>query len=353
MEKKQASRVLIVDDMPINRIILSSLLASNGVESDMAEGGAQCVRMCAENDYDLILLDHRMPDVDGVDTLLKLKEMFRKAGREVPIVCHTTEDARKNINLYKAAGFADVLIKPIQPQEVSQILMTYLPEGKGRNGQDEERSRIDQELKLLPKWLTYMPGIDIYSGIEHCETAEDYMDALSVFASSIHEKADEIEAYAKAENWAMYTLRVHSLKSIARLVGATRLSEDAADLEYAGKNGKTDFLMKNTPKLLENYRKFDEKLARIRDEESESENSPESAMEITITGISAEELQDAYCSIQDFTICYDADSIRMVLSNLEHKRLPEKDAKKIDAISHALSKADWESIRNILERGEA
>lgn len=115
MEMNPQPCVLIVDDMRVNRTILSSLLASSGIASDLATSGRECLDLCRENDYDLILLDHRMPDMDGVDTLVLLKELFREKGQETPVICHTTEDARDNINLYKAAGFVEVLIKPIQP----------------------------------------------------------------------------------------------------------------------------------------------------------------------------------------------------------------------------------------------
>ena len=70
-------RVLIIDDMPVNRMILSSLLASGGVISDQGDGGLMCLDMVRDNDYDLILLDHRMPEPDGVDTLIQLKEIFK------------------------------------------------------------------------------------------------------------------------------------------------------------------------------------------------------------------------------------------------------------------------------------
>ena len=93
------SQVLIVDDMMINRMILSSLLSAGGVASDQAENGRECLEMCKKKDYDLILLDHRMPEPDGVDTFVALKEIFKKRGRSVPVICHTTDEGRKNINL--------------------------------------------------------------------------------------------------------------------------------------------------------------------------------------------------------------------------------------------------------------
>ena len=265
----KASRVLIVDDMPINRIILASLLASNGVNSDQVETGQECLEFCQRKKYDLILLDHRMPELDGVDTLVHLKKIFEEQGEATPVICHTTEDARNNINLYKAAGFADVLIKPIDPKQMSEILMTYLPEGHSTGSSDasEEEAQLVDELDKLPLWLKSVPKIDLVSGIKHCETAEDYLDALFVFASSIETKSAEIESFFKKQNLTMYTLRVHSLKSIARLVGATQLADDAAAMETAGKTDDYQKIYQKTPSLLADYRSIGRLLAPILEEE--------------------------------------------------------------------------------------
>jgi len=263
MEANKQSRVLIVDDMRVNRMILSSLLASHGVLSDLAENCEECLDFCRSNRYDMILLDHRMPGADGVDTLMELKNLFREQGIEVPVICHTVEAAKENIKLYKAAGFADVLIKPIQPQQLSELLMKYLPKGsvEDLNKKEDAEGKLKEELSKLPEWLSGVPGLDLASGLENCETSEDYMDALSVFAASVTDKADEIERLFREEDWSRYTLKVHSLKSMARLVGARALSEAAAELEAAGKDGNTDLIREKTPKLLADYRVFADHLA--------------------------------------------------------------------------------------------
>ena len=256
----RSPRVLIVDDMLVNRMILSSLLSSHGVTSDLAENGKECLELYKKNKYDLILLDHRMPELDGVDTLVELKEIFRKDGREIPVICHTTEAGRDNINLYKAAGFADVIIKPVDPPSLSKMLITYLPESDIKETIGGEKGQVEHELSLLPAWLKGVPKLDLKKGIENSETAEDYLDALSVFASSIPSKSADIEKFAKDGNRSMYTLRVHSLKSMARLVGATQLAEYAADLEFAGKQGDFEKIDEETDLLLEQYRRFAELL---------------------------------------------------------------------------------------------
>ncbi len=138
--KTKKIRVLIVDDMRINRIVLASILATHGIASDQAESGMECIELCRENDYDLVLLDHRMPELDGVDTLVRLKEMFSVRGRDVPIICHTTEEGRSNVNLYKAAGFADVLIKPVDPRELFDVIMVYLKDEGYSSGVEDDAS---------------------------------------------------------------------------------------------------------------------------------------------------------------------------------------------------------------------
>lgn len=270
---KQSPKVLIVDDMLVNRTILASLLGTYGVSCDLAEDGRECLELYKKNKYDLILLDHRMPELDGVDTLVQLKDIFRREGREIPVICHTTEAGRDNINLYKAAGFSDVLIKPVDPAEILQLLRTYLPESEVKMPEaDEKKERTKHELSLLPAWLKSVPKLDLKKGIEHCETAEDYIDALSVFAASIDKKADDIEAFADEENWNMYILRVHSLKSMARLIGAAQLSDHAAELEYEGKQGNYEKLKNETGQLLDEYKGFKKLLAGL-DEVAEDDDT--------------------------------------------------------------------------------
>jgi len=248
------TRVLIVDDMPINRTILSSMLTNMGISCDLAGSGQECLDLCRTNSYDLILLDHRMPDMDGVDTLIQLKEIFLKTGAETPVICHTADEGRNYKNLYKAAGFADVLIKPADPGELMVLLMTYLPDGGFEIPADEEKKKhIESELSSLPAWVKNISELDLNSGIEHCNTASDYLDTLAVFAGSIKEKSADIERFEKDENWPMYLLRVHSLKSVARLIGAVSVADKAADLEYAGLRQEYGLIHALTHPLLEEY----------------------------------------------------------------------------------------------------
>ena len=281
------SRVLIVDDMQINRIVLASILATHGIMSDQAESGMECIDLCEKNDYDLVLLDHRMPELDGVDTLVRLKELFNERKKDVPIICHTTEEGRSNVNLYKAAGFADVLIKPIDPRELFEAIMVYLKDEKASTAPEENTDLgsvfsdaqiitgndkdaefdIKKEIEQLPVWLKIIPQLDLSAGVNNCGDHEDYLDALYIFYSSVDEKADELEKFLEYEDWTMYALRVHSLKSMARLIGAKKLGKTAAMLEAAAREENYSLIRRETTDFLKSYREFKKSLSPLEDEE--------------------------------------------------------------------------------------
>ncbi|WP_081669091.1 response regulator [Butyrivibrio sp. VCB2001] len=291
------SRVLIVDDMRINRIVLASILATHGITSDQAESGIECIDLCKANDYDLVLLDHRMPELDGVDTLVRLKEMFKERGKDVPIICHTTEEGRSNVNLYKAAGFADVLIKPVDPRELYEAIMMYLGDEEHSSDTEEDTSYdsglsdaeivsgersgdyeidVKKEIEKLPVWLKIIPQLDLGVGVTNCGDYEDYLDALYIFYSSVDEKADELGFFLEYEDWTMYALRVHSLKSMARLVGAKKLGKTAAMLEAAAREENYSLIKRETGDFLKAYREFKNSLSPIENEEIFANKAKES-----------------------------------------------------------------------------
>ena len=262
MDNGSGSRVLIVDDMRVNRMILASLLASAGVFPDLASSGTECIEMCRNNPYDLILLDQHMPVLSGTDTLLHLRKVFDELGKEIPVICQTADNSEESGILYKTAGFSGVLIKPVDPVELARTILNFLPEGKeGRISELSEKADIQKELGLLPDWLGQVPDLDPVSGIDHCETAEDYIDVLTVFYSSISDKSDMLEDHYRNKNYRMYALMLHSLKSIAGIIGACKLAGLAALLEQAGKRNDHRLIRERHMALITQYRAFLNSLA--------------------------------------------------------------------------------------------
>jgi HPt (histidine-containing phosphotransfer) domain-containing protein len=113
------------------------------------------------------------------------------------------------------------------------------------------------------KWFSGIEGIDPKVGLESSGSEDSFKSVMKIFYNSIDSRADEIEGYYDSEDWENYTIKVHALKSSARLVGAVKLSKDSEDLERAGKENKIDFIKENTADLLVELRSFKEPLSKV------------------------------------------------------------------------------------------
>ena len=191
----------------------------------------------------------------------------------------------------------------------------------------------------MPEWLSKAEGIDAKQGVKHCGSTEDYLNALTVFAESIESNADDIEKLFRAENWKDYTTRVHALKSTARVIGAAELSERAKRLEDAGNSGYYDEIRESTGALLELYRSFAQKLSPLIKQANDDEDKPL---------IGEDELAEALEAMQEMAASFDYDSMQFVLESLEEYRLPDDQLERFKKLRAALSKLDWEEVREAL-----
>ena len=168
---------------------------------------------------------------------------------------------------------------------------------------------------------------------------------LEIFYKSIQEKSDEIRGYYESGDIDSYTIKVHALKSSARIIGAMKLSALAQELEDAGKAGDRDRISKDTEGFLSMYESFKETLKPI--DPSAAEESDRS--EDTREEVDQAMLDDAYQSLQEFAQMEDYDLAEMVLGSLKEYRLPADDDIKIKEIEKKLYALDWDGIREILE----
>ncbi len=122
--------LLVVDDTPMNLQVICGLLKGNGMMIDTAESGAECLSLFRENTYDLVFLDQRMPNMDGVETLRELKKQYPEKIKKTPVVCLTANVLSGAREQMLKAGFDDYLTKPVNLANMEQILLKYLPKEK-------------------------------------------------------------------------------------------------------------------------------------------------------------------------------------------------------------------------------
>ncbi len=274
--------VLVVDDTDMNLIVFKSLLKTTKMNIETAMDGFGCLDKSREKKYDIIFLDHMMPNKDGVQTLKEMRDDPANKNHDTPVICLTANAISGARETYINAGFDNYITKPIDSAKLEEMLIEYLPPDKVMTGVSDEYDKNDSEVILeasndapsdipaenetqvpdseLIKSLQSVDSIDISEGIKNCGSEEDFENILEVFYSSIYEKADEIEGYYKDERWEDYTIKVHALKSSARIIGITEFSEMAKELEFAGKEDRIDYIREHHDGLMEYFGRLKEEL---------------------------------------------------------------------------------------------
>ncbi len=116
-------KLLVVDDVELNIKVVRSLLKNTEVSVDCALNGENAIGLCDKNKYDIILLDHMMPGLDGIETLDKIKNTKDSLNKETPIVVMTANAATDVIEDYLAEGFADYISKPFGMGQLKRTIM--------------------------------------------------------------------------------------------------------------------------------------------------------------------------------------------------------------------------------------
>ncbi|MBR1396919.1 MAG: response regulator, partial [Selenomonadaceae bacterium] len=335
------ARILVVDDTVMNLTVVKGLLKQTQIKIDTAESGYDCLEMVQKNNYDLIFLDHRMPGMDGIETLKEMKDLPACLNADTPVISLTANAISGAREQYIAAGFKDYLTKPINSIHLENMLVKYLPKDKVHiSDESTQTSDAAPTAAALPEWLTKVEGLDTAEGINHCGGEDAYLEALTVFAQSIASGADDIEGYYKSGDWKNYTTKVHALKSSSRVIGALELSERAKRLEDAGNSGYIDEIQQDTEPLLKLYRSYTEKLAPLIQTDEDDSDKPL---------IDPAELSEAFDAMKDVAASFDYDSLMFIFQSLDEYKLPDNEAERYKQLKDAATKLDWEKINNLLQ----
>jgi len=247
-------RLLIVDDTTMNLQVIAGLLKRTRMHIDVAASGAECIAMFGREHYDLVFLDYRMPQMNGIETLTIIKREYPEKFEKTPIISLTASAVSGDKEKMIKAGFTDYLSKPVNIDEMEHMMIKYLPQDSVIINDPNSMETGDDELSKLPGIIFEYPQLYPEKGIEYCGDADDYLYAIETFEASVDTKADLIEADLEKEDTEALALNFHSLKSTSGAIGADKLSEKAKVLEAAAKAKDFTILHNETPGLLSEYR---------------------------------------------------------------------------------------------------
>ena len=326
------ARILVVDDTAMNIQVISGLLKRTKMQIDTAQSGAAGIERFSSADYDLIFMDYRMPGMDGIETLGRMKSLYPEKVRRTPIICLTASAVSGTKEHLIGSGFTDYLSKPVDIEKMEAVLIRFLPKEKITLAEDAPQ---EDSLALLPAEVFDVPNLDPAAGITFCGDAESYVAALRSFSASIEARADQLGQCVDAMDIAGCTLRAHSLKSTARAIGALEVSNRARALEEAGSRGDAEALRRDAPLLLEAYRSLKEPLeALFRTLDGAAEKPP----------LSEAEFDDARAAIHELCALYDDAGIQDVLDELKGRAIPDSRAALYRDLCEAAGRVDWEAL---------
>ncbi len=334
------AHILLVDDNELNLVVAKELLKPLRMQIDTAENGLQAVKMVRGSQYDLVLMDHMMPVMDGIEAAKAIRALPEDKYQKLPIIALTANamvDARKE---FLNAGMNGFVAKPIDFARICNQLKLWLPKDLVRDVPKEEAKKLladdlsDREIQPEDPQM----GFSFVEGVKHCGSKAALMKTIRIFYRTIDSKANKIEQCLKEGLIGDYVIEVHALKSSALLIGAVPLSEAAKELEDYGKQGKTEVLEEKTPDVLTLYRDLKNILRPYAEKEEDAKKEFSDGEWITA-------LQQIHQCIEQF----DLDGVDQIMEQLEEYQVPECIRESMDQLRVYVADVSLEEIMELTD----
>lgn len=254
------AKILIVDDTKMNLVVATEFLKDTKIDIDTAGGGKEAVELALKNKYDVILMDQRMPEMDGEETLKVIKSHEEGPNIGTPVICLTADAVVGARERYLSKGFDDYLTKPIDSTSLEKMLKKYIPSEKIELVSIEEKASSEPEAKVSEKFdvsefsVLSGYGIDTEKGTANCGGDKDfYLSILKEYRKDADEKKAKLKDFLDKDDLKDYAILIHSLKSTSATIGAMAPSKLAKDLEAAANNDDKDYILENQDAFLKEY----------------------------------------------------------------------------------------------------
>lgn len=330
------AKILIVDDNELNLTVAAGLIEPLRAKVDKALSGMQAIEMIENTHYDLILMDHMMPELDGIATT-RIIRRFHEDYDTVPIIALTANVMEEVRAMFLVEGMNDFIAKPIESKVIMDKLRQWLPAKKIQKVTD---ASVYEELKTGNDKQIFIPELDTCSALQLLGNEKLYWQTLKEYARMIPKKSQLIAQYKEEEDWKNYTIEAHALKSSSKQIGAKELSELAAEMEKAGNSGDIGFILEHHVELLEKYRAFGPILEKYIDAPKKQER-PKAGYDINQLLAAFDEMQDAMDNL-------DMDEMEHVIDKLEQFSLDDTQALYLQKMKDAEEEMDVETCEVLI-----
>ena len=244
------AQILVVDDNAVNLSVVKGLLSPLQMQVDTANSGWEALEKISVLKYDLIFMDHMMPEMDGVETTKRIRRDYKDYD-SIPVIALTANAVSGTREILMECGMNDFVAKPIEYNIIVSKIKQWLPQDKLQTVSKEEWTNAEASNKNRAR--LQIPGLDTKYALSLIDDEELYLSVLKEYYKGVSRKSELIVKYEMQEDVENYTVEVHALKSSSKQIGAMELSALAAKLEKAGKEKDVAFIHQNTGELIEKY----------------------------------------------------------------------------------------------------
>lgn len=300
-------KVLVVDDNQINRKVARSFLQSYELEITEAESGMEAIRLVRDTQFDIIFMDHMMPEMDGIETVQNIRNDYGE-DRKLPIIIALTANAMDGVREnFLSNGFQDFITKPLDRKALHMVLLKWIPKENRMTGKSWLKHLQSDSDKFQEFQKILIEGIDTDEVVEHYSgSTEEYKELLNLYCLDGKRKLNVLRELLEEQDYKGYGIEVHGLKSASANVGAMRISNRAREQEKAVNREDFTFVDSHAGKLLaeyeeqleyiRNYLEKDRKAEKKREAKEQKMEKPALLQEIETALNHLENFQSKECS---------------------------------------------------------
>lgn len=339
------AEILVVDDNAINLTVAKGLLSPLEMHIDTALSGREAIFKITDKKYDLIFMDHMMPEMDGVEATGIIRNLPGING-QIPILALTANAVEGTREMFISGGMNDLVTKPIELKDIVSKLRKWLPPEKIHKKQRKGKEAKHGGQNGMASQVTdiSIDGLDVQRAMGFLGNEELFWAVLKEYYRVIDKKYAVIQRYEQEEKWHEYTIEVHSLKSASRQIGAFELAETAEQMEMAGKAQNAELIHKITPGMLAEYLFYKSILAPYFTKEDETKGDKQ---------ISGGELDVYFAQIRDALDNLDLDTVESIIQSMNQYSYGSKHDELFEQLKNAVDDMDAEKCEEILDAWEA
>ena len=342
------ARLLVVDDNSMNLQVAKALLKRTLVGVDTAVSALECYDKYEDNDYDLVLMDYMMPDIDGIEAMQHLKEINKEEGKSTPIIVLTADASPDKKDMFLEKGFDDYLLKPLDSGLLENVLIKHLPERLVTKVNYDDPAKLPEDIKHNLTKLLKDYDISLEGALKHLGgDVLQFARVSEYFLKNTPDSIEKIKTYVAEGDFENAAILIHAIKGNAGNVGGEDLYYSARRLEKRAKDGDEKYLVSALPlftmkweRVIEGLENFLNNFEKIKPDLIPEEDSDEIML-------NEREAWDALLSA--VKLGDQSSAIKM----LEHLETLGADKERLETIRNHIKNIEFDEAESMLTGGEA